>query len=76
MLNAEHEGYERVTDYIPIAQPNHSTLAKLAALEPSEASGDRERFTIPDLLARQAMVLVTDRDMHEKCAVIGLLSPA
>ncbi|KAJ7652019.1 SPOC like C-terminal domain-containing protein [Mycena polygramma] len=33
-------GYERVLDYIPIAQPNAGTLAKLDALEPSDEAGD------------------------------------
>jgi ATP-dependent DNA helicase 2 subunit 2 len=35
-------GYERVLEYIPIAQPNSGTLAKLDALEPSGDAGDRE----------------------------------
>ncbi|KAJ6626980.1 ku80-like protein [Mycena sp. CBHHK59/15] len=34
------EGYERVQEYIPIAQPNAATLAKLDALEPSDDAGD------------------------------------
>ncbi|KAJ6498003.1 SPOC domain-like protein [Mycena vitilis] len=33
-------GYERVLEYIPIAQPNAGTLAKLDALEPSDEAGD------------------------------------
>ncbi|KAJ7924419.1 SPOC like C-terminal domain-containing protein [Mycena leptocephala] len=33
-------GYERVLEYIPIAQPNSGTLAKLDALEPSDDAGD------------------------------------
>ncbi|KAJ7139489.1 SPOC like C-terminal domain-containing protein [Mycena epipterygia] len=34
------DGYERVEEYIPIAQPNAGTLAKLDALEPSDDAGD------------------------------------
>lgn len=37
------DGYERVLEYIPIAQPNAATLAKLDALEPSDEGGDRKR---------------------------------
>ena len=44
-INAENEGYEHVTEYIPIAQPNHTTLAKLAAHEPSSVVGDRASYT-------------------------------
>jgi ATP-dependent DNA helicase 2 subunit 2 len=36
------EGYDRVLEYIPIAQPNAGTLAKLDALEPSDEAGDRK----------------------------------
>ncbi|KAJ7102505.1 SPOC domain-like protein [Mycena belliarum] len=34
------DGYERVEEYIPIAQPSARTLAKLDALEPSDDAGD------------------------------------
>ena len=40
-INEANGGYENVTEYIPIAQPNASTLAKLASLKPSTVSGDR-----------------------------------
>ncbi|CDO74809.1 hypothetical protein BN946_scf185001.g57 [Trametes cinnabarina] len=40
IINEENGGYEHVSEYIPIAQPNASTLAKLQALEPSTVSGD------------------------------------
>ncbi|EJF58779.1 SPOC domain-like protein [Dichomitus squalens LYAD-421 SS1] len=40
MINDANGGYEHVAEYIPIAQPNSATLAKLAALEPSTVSGD------------------------------------
>ncbi|EIN13322.1 ku80-like protein [Punctularia strigosozonata HHB-11173 SS5] len=33
-------GYEHVSEYIPISQPNAGTLAKLSKLQPSEVSGD------------------------------------
>lgn len=36
------DGYENVSEYIKIGQPNISTLAKLDALEPTETYGDRE----------------------------------
>ncbi|KAI1790424.1 SPOC domain-like protein [Ganoderma leucocontextum] len=39
-INEANGGYEHVTEYIPIAQPNASTLAKLALVEPSTVSGD------------------------------------
>jgi ATP-dependent DNA helicase 2 subunit 2 len=41
IVNAENGGYENVLEYIPIAQANASTLAKIDALQPSAASGDR-----------------------------------
>ncbi|KAH9855805.1 SPOC domain-like protein [Lenzites betulinus] len=40
IINEENGGYEHVSEYIPIAQPNATTLAKLQALEPSTAPGD------------------------------------
>ncbi|KAH9938974.1 SPOC domain-like protein [Epithele typhae] len=40
IINAEHGGYEHVTELIPVQQPNHSTLSKLAALEASSVVGD------------------------------------
>ncbi|GBE78688.1 ATP-dependent DNA helicase II subunit 2 [Sparassis crispa] len=40
MINEKNGGYENVSEYIPIAQPNAGTLAKLAALRPSEVIGD------------------------------------
>ncbi|KAI0693769.1 SPOC domain-like protein [Cerioporus squamosus] len=40
IINKEHGGYENVCEYIPIAQPNAGTLAKLSALEPSTVSGE------------------------------------
>ena len=41
IVNDASGGYEHVSEYIPIAQPNSATLAKLAALEPSTVCGDR-----------------------------------
>ncbi len=35
IVNDKHGGYDHVSLYIPIAQPNAHTLAKLAALEAS-----------------------------------------
>jgi hypothetical protein len=45
VINAKNGGYEHVSEYIPIAQPNASTLAKLDELEPSETAGDRKSRT-------------------------------
>jgi ATP-dependent DNA helicase 2 subunit 2 len=41
IINERNGGYEHVTEYIPIAQPNAGTLAKLDELEPSTVIGDR-----------------------------------
>ena len=43
IINEKNGGYERVSEYIPIGQPNNGTLAKLQALQASEESGDRRR---------------------------------
>ncbi|KAI0932900.1 hypothetical protein AcW2_001392 [Taiwanofungus camphoratus] len=40
IINEKNGGYENVTAYIPIGQPNAGTLAKLAALQPSTVTGD------------------------------------
>ncbi|KAI0321008.1 SPOC domain-like protein [Amylostereum chailletii] len=40
VVNDKTGDYEYVTEYIPICQPNASTLSKLAALTPSETIGD------------------------------------
>ncbi|KAG1738615.1 SPOC domain-like protein [Suillus paluster] len=40
LVHEKNGGYNHVTEFIPIAQPNASTLAKLDALQPSETSGD------------------------------------
>lgn len=40
---ASGEGYENVTEFLPIEQPTPDTLAKIAALQPTEGVvGDRE----------------------------------
>ena len=41
IINEEHGSYDNVVEYIPIAQPNAGTLAKLSALEPSTVHGER-----------------------------------
>ena len=41
VINQQNGGYEHVTEYIPIAQPNSGTLAKLTTLKPSTVAGDR-----------------------------------
>ncbi|KAK0208010.1 SPOC domain-like protein [Desarmillaria ectypa] len=40
IVNQNNGGYENVSEYIYIAQPNAATLAKLDRLEPSETTGD------------------------------------
>ena len=40
---ASGEGYENVTEFLPIEQPTPDTLAKIAALQPTQGVvGDRE----------------------------------
>jgi ATP-dependent DNA helicase 2 subunit 2 len=41
VINERNGGYDNVSEYIPIGQPNASTLAKLDLLNPSEVVGDR-----------------------------------
>jgi hypothetical protein len=45
--NIINDGYEHVSEYISIAQPNANTLAMLDLLEPSETAGDREPYLSP-----------------------------
>ncbi|KJA25917.1 hypothetical protein HYPSUDRAFT_1067115 [Hypholoma sublateritium FD-334 SS-4] len=40
VVNDENGAYENVTEYIPIAQPNAATIAKIDALAPSTVFGD------------------------------------
>lgn len=40
IIHEKHGGYENVSEYIPIGQPNAGTLAKLARLQPSTVIGD------------------------------------
>ncbi|KAG2345381.1 SPOC domain-like protein [Suillus weaverae] len=40
IIHEKNGGYQHVSEYIPIAQPSSTTLAKLDALQPSEHSGD------------------------------------
>ncbi|KAJ3563470.1 hypothetical protein NP233_g8920 [Leucocoprinus birnbaumii] len=40
IVNSKNGGYEHVEEYIPIAQPNAGTLAKLDELRPSSVAGD------------------------------------
>ncbi len=48
-INKQNGGYEHVTEFIPIAQPNAATLAKLQALEPSAVAGDRASHSVYSL---------------------------
>jgi ATP-dependent DNA helicase 2 subunit 2 len=42
IINQKDGGYEHVSEYIPIGQPNASTLAKIDELRASETTGDRK----------------------------------
>lgn len=46
MLHNNNGGYENVEEYISIGTPNVNTLAKLDALEPTKARGDRKSFRL------------------------------
>ena len=52
--NAAEGGYENVFEYIPIGQPNASTMVKINALEASTTSGDRR------LLSQTVRMLESD----------------
>lgn len=41
IVNRIDGGYDHVTEFLRIAQPNADTLAKLATLEASDVAGDR-----------------------------------
>lgn len=45
IINEQNGGYDHVSEYIPIGQPNAGTLAQIDALQPSSTCGDR-MFTI------------------------------
>lgn len=45
IINKKNGGYDHVSEYIPIGQPNAGTLSKIDALRPSEVSGDRMLLT-------------------------------
>ena len=42
LVNAREGGYDHVYEYLPIAQPNAATLAKMNELQASTGVGDRE----------------------------------
>ncbi|KZT42746.1 SPOC domain-like protein [Sistotremastrum suecicum HHB10207 ss-3] len=75
LVSDRNGGYENVTEYIPIAQPNAGTLAKISAIEPSSIAGDPTDGLIVGIetqtqyLGRKVtwtrkMVLVTDGESH------------
>ena len=41
VVNQKDGGYDHITEFIRIAQPNADTLAKLATLEAADVAGDR-----------------------------------
>ena len=43
---AQGQGYENVTEYLPIQHPTANTLAKMDELEPSDTTGDR-KYPVP-----------------------------
>ena len=44
IVNRKDGGYDRVTEFLSIAQPDAGTLSKLANLQPSNMSGDRSSY--------------------------------
>ena len=42
IINEKSGGYDNVSEYVHIAQPNANTLAKLHELQPSSTIGDRK----------------------------------
>lgn len=59
-MHNESGGYETVTEYIPIAQPNASTLAKINALEPSTVTGDRTHNILLFSVCRPIVIVAID----------------
>lgn len=53
LVNESNGGYEHVTEFIPIGQPNAQTMNKIKSIKPSTAVGDRQSdslFTEPDVI--------------------------
>ncbi len=46
IVNTANGGYDNVLEYIPIAQPNAATIAKVDALQASSTSGDRTNLLL------------------------------
>lgn len=63
IINERNGGYERVMEYVPIGQPNSSTLAKLQALQASEESGDR---TLAGFLCCFSLLWLTVRENYRQ----------
>ena len=47
IIHDKNGGYEHVSEYISIGQPNAGTLAKLDELRASETAGDRTLTLVP-----------------------------
>ncbi|KAI0063150.1 SPOC domain-like protein [Artomyces pyxidatus] len=71
VINERNGGYEHVSEFIPIGQPNAQILAKLASLRPSENSGDpidaiivgvetQDKYLASKKTWTRKMVLLTD----------------
>lgn len=41
VVNESNGGYEHVTEFIPIGQPNAQTMTKIKSIKPSTSVGDR-----------------------------------
>jgi ATP-dependent DNA helicase 2 subunit 2 len=79
-------GYDHVSEYIPIGQPNAGTLAKLSELRPGPVTADRE-YMLPTLghiygprlavdalivgIETQALYLATKKTWTRKIALVS-----
>ncbi|GLB36606.1 putative SPOC domain-like protein [Lyophyllum shimeji] len=69
IINEKHGGYENVSEYIPIGQPNAATLAKIDALQPSSVAGDPLDALIVGI-ETQAQYLSAKRTWTRKIVIV------
>ncbi|KZT08940.1 SPOC domain-like protein [Laetiporus sulphureus 93-53] len=69
VINEKNSGYDHVMEYIPIAQPNAGTLARLDALRASTVSGDPVDALIVGI-ETQHQYLVTRKTWTRKIVLI------
>ncbi|KAF8895028.1 SPOC like C-terminal domain-containing protein [Gymnopilus junonius] len=69
IIHAEHGGYDNVLEYIPIGQPNASTIAKIDALEPSTVAGDSMDALIV-AIETQARYLASKKTWTRKITIV------